>query len=177
MLAKTETEVDASPLSALQPNDEPSAELEPSAWSQTKSQRRKQKNRQRNKQSKLKDAQQDYLSAPSEFDDLSDVAATDDERTTEQPAQHQETDAHTNSHAVSAAIALQAAPSACAAGTTRSRATRFGSKKKPWHQTKKGALAEDGDALAEDCRLANSPRIKAVQPDPEFLALVGTSAL
>ena len=176
-MAGTEAEVEASPLTALQPDDEPSAEPELSAWSQTRSQKRKQKNRKRNKQSHLKDAPQGYLSVPNDFDDLSDIAATDDEQSTEEPAQHQETDAHTFSHAVVAAVAPQTAPSAQhAAGKARSSASRFGGEKKPWHQTQTHVLAGGGNALSEGCKQVNSPRIKAVQPDPQFLALVSISA-
>ena len=172
--------VETSPLSDLQPEDQPSAELEPSGWSQTRAARRKQKAKKRNKQLLVQDAKQEL----SDFDDLSDLAATDDEQVSEQQHITPATKAqHTNqqpSHQQPVANAANAdvitvmrAGSSRTAGKVRTRASRFGSKKKPWLQTP----ADLPESEHSRRHAPTSPRIKAAQPDPEFLALVSMLAV
>ena len=173
--------VETSPLSDLQPEDQPSAEVEPSGWSQTRAARRKQKAKKRNKQSLVKDARQDL----SDFDDLSDLAATDDEQQPEQhPAtqvtktQRMQQQASHQQPAANAAnadlVPVQRAGSSRTAGKVRTRASRFGGKNKPWLQIPTDPSAESAD---DRHQAPASPRIKAAQPDPEFLALVSMVAV
>ena len=179
--APTPRAVEASLLSDLQPEDQPCAEVEPSGWSQTRAARRKQKARKRNNHLLVQDAIQ--CSDLSDTDDLSDLAATDDEHSSEQhmpaqatqkqrlqpqtPGQQSAADA-----ATADLLSVQKAGTSRTAGRLCTRASRFGGKKKPWLQTNTDTFAEGAEMGSGRDQAPASPRIKAAQPDPEFLALV-----
>lgn len=173
MLSET---VAASPLSDLQPEDQPSAELEPSGWSQTKAARRKQKAKKRNKQLLVQDAKQ--AAELSDFDDLSDLAATDDEQPLEQrvpahahPQQFAQQQLTANA-ADAGQLIVQRTSISGTSVRSRTRASRFNDKKRMLLQADLDVSGGGVHAGSGRLQPPASPRIKAAQPDAEFVALV-----
>lgn len=180
--------VDASTLSDLQPEDQPSPLVEASGWSQTKAARRKQRAKKRNKQLLVKDA---IAIDSSDFDDLSDIAATDDEQPPEEttslqalPKQHlQQTPAKQHDVTASADVAdqvtVQKGSFSGSTGRPRTRASRFNNKKRlvlHADMDVSPASQDNGYGAQRRYQAPASPKIKAVQPDPEFMALVSLRA-